>query len=173
MNKDEVVSWIEKLNLIPHPEGGYYKETFQSGENVSDKELSVNFDGQRKLYTSIYFLLRSNDVSHFHRLKSDELWYYHAGSPLTIHIIHENGEYEEVRLGLNIDKGEVLQFLVPKNSIFGSSVMDKDSGSLVGCMVSPGFDFQDFELFTQEELLSKYPQHLDIIKKLAYEIIPD
>jgi uncharacterized protein len=112
-------------------------------------------------------------VSHFHRLKSDELWYYHAGSPLTIHIINENGEYEEVKLGLNLDNGEVPQALVPKNSIFGSSVMDKDTFSLVGCMVSPGFEFQDFEMFTQAELLSKYPRYKEVIMKLAYEVLPE
>jgi len=168
----ELQSWISKLGLIPHPEGGYYKETFQSEERTSDKELQVTFEGQRKLYTSIYFLLTSNDISHFHRLKSDELWYYHGGSPLTIHIIHENGEYEEIKLGLNLEKGEVPQALVPKHSIFGSSVMGEDVCSLVGCMVSPGFEFQDFELFTQDELLLKYPQHRDIILKLAYKEIP-
>ena len=166
MKKSEIEYWIEKLELIPHPEGGFYKETFQSGEKV-------NIYGERKLYTSIYFLLRSQDVSHFHRLKSDELWYFHAGSPLTIHMIHENGEYEEVKLGLNIENGEVPQFLVPKqHAIFGSSVLENDTGSLVGCMVSPGFDFQDFELFTQADLISQYPQHKEIIKKLAYEHLP-
>ncbi|UKS24950.1 cupin domain-containing protein [Paenibacillus sp. HWE-109] len=164
--------WISKLELIAHPEGGYYKRSYQAEETVTDKELSVQFDGQRLLYTSIYFLLQSHDVSHFHRLKSDELWYFHAGSPLTIHVIHENGSYEEVKLGMNLDKGESLQYLVPKNSIFGSSVMEKDTFSLVGCMVAPGFDFQDFELFTQDELLAQYPQHQEIIKRLAYELIP-
>ena len=165
--------WVATLGLEPHPEGGYYKGTFESEERTSDQELSVNFEGERKLYTSIYFLLTSKEVSHFHRLKSDELWYYHAGSPLTIHIIHENGNYEEIKLGINLEKGEVPQALVPKNSIFGSSVMEEDTFSLVGCMVSPGFDFQDFELFTQDNLLSKYPQHKDIIMKLAYEKIPE
>jgi predicted cupin superfamily sugar epimerase len=165
--------WVATLGLEPHPEGGYYKRTFESSERTSDQELSVNFEGERKLYTSIYFLLTSKDVSHFHRLKSDELWYYHAGSPLTIHIIHENGDYEEIKLGINLDKGEVPQALVPKNSIFGSSVMEENTFSLVGCMVSPGFDFQDFELFTQDNLLSQYPQHKDIIMKLAYEKIPE
>ncbi|GGI46150.1 cupin [Paenibacillus marchantiophytorum] len=164
--------WISKLELIAHPEGGYYKRSYQAEETVTDKELSVQFNGQRLLYTSIYFLLQSHDVSHFHRLKSDELWYFHAGSPLTIHVIHENGSYEEVKLGMNLDKGESLQYLVPKNSIFGSSVMEKDTFSLVGCMVAPGFDFQDFELFTQDELLAQYPQHQEIIKRLAYELIP-
>lgn len=161
--------WISKLGLTAHPEGGYYKRTYQSQEQITDEELSVQFNGQRLLYTSIYFLLQSHDVSHFHRLKSDELWYFHAGSPLTIHVIHENGAYEEIKLGINLDNGETPQYVVPKNAIFGSSVMEKDTFSLVGCMVSPGFDFQDFELFTQDELLRQYPNHEEIIKKLAYK----
>ncbi|WNS76539.1 cupin domain-containing protein [Bacillus sp. DTU_2020_1000418_1_SI_GHA_SEK_038] len=173
MNNHDAQYFVSKLGLEPHPEGGYYKRTFESGERTSDQELTVNFEGKRKLYTSIYFLLTSNDLSHLHRLKSDELWYYHAGSPLTIHIIHENGEYEEIKLGLNLDKGEVPQALVPKNAIFGSSVMEEDTFSLVGCMVSPGFEFQDFELFTQDELLSQYPTHKEIIEKLAYKTIPE
>lgn len=173
LNRHDQQFFISKLGLTPHPEGGYYKESFQSAEMTSDQELTVNFEGKRKLYTSIYFLLTSNDISHFHRLKSDELWYYHAGSPLTIHMIEENGNYKEIKLGLNMEKGEVPQALVPKNTIFGSSVMDKDTFTLVGCMVSPGFEFSDFELFTQQELLSKYPQHKEVILKMAYVKIPD
>lgn len=172
MNSNKPDYWITKLELDSHPEGGYYKSTYQSAERISDKELSVQLEGTRLLYTSIYFLLRSKEVSHFHRLKSDELWYYHAGSPLTVHIIHEDGTYEEVKLGINLDHGEVPQFLVPKNCIFGSSVMEEDTFSLVGCMVSPGFDFKDFELFTQKDLIEQYPQHQDIIEKLAYEKLP-
>ncbi len=173
MNSHDPQYYVSKLGLVPHPEGGYYKSTFASEERTSDQELSVNFEGERKLYTSIYFLLTSSDVSHFHRLKSDELWYYHAGSPLTIHVIDEDGGYKEIKLGLDLDNGEVPQALVPKNSIFGSSVMEEDTFSLVGCMVSPGFEFQDFELFTQADLLSKYPEHKDVIIKLAYEKMPD
>ncbi|TDK61035.1 cupin domain-containing protein [Bacillus salipaludis] len=170
MNKRELSDLIQTLGLEPHPEGGYYKRTFESEEMFADSE---RFNGHRKLFTSIYFLLTSDDVSHFHRLKSDELWYFHGGSSLTVHVIHGNGNYEEMKIGMNCENGEVPQALVPKNSIFGSSVMEKDTYSLVGCMVSPGFDFQDFELFTQAELLEKYPQHEAIIKKLAYEEIPE
>ena len=173
MMKQDAMYYVSKLGLEPHPEGGYYKQTFVSNEQVTDEELSVTYDGKRKLYTSIYFLLTSTDVSHFHRLKSDELWYYHAGSSLTVHILHENGTYEEIKLGLNLEQGEVPQALVPKNSIFGSSVMEDDAFSLVGCMVSPGFEFQDFEMFTQAELLSKYPEQKEIIMKLAYEVLPE
>ena len=173
MNSHDPQFFISKLGLTPHQEGGYYKQSFHSTETITDQKGTMNFEGNRKLYTSIYFLLTSNDISHFHRLKSDELWYYHAGSPLTIHVIEENGEYKEIKLGLNMDNGEVPQALVPKNTIFGSSVMDADTFSLVGCMVSPGFEYKDFELFTQQELLVKYPQHKDVIMKMAYEKIPD
>jgi uncharacterized protein len=172
MQLNKVDYWVSKLGMSRHPEGGYFKETFKSEEHISDSELSVNFEGKRKLYTSIYFLLTSDDVSHFHRLKSDELWYYHGGSSLSIHIIDESGEYKEIKLGMNLDAGEIPQVLVKKNSIFGSSVSEKDTCSLVGCMVSPGFEFQDFELFTQEELMKVYPQHKEIIMKLAYQQLP-
>lgn len=159
--------WIESLGLIAHPEGGYYKSTFASEITISG--IGSSEGQQRQLFTSIYFLLKSNEVSHFHRLKSDELWYYHGGSSLTIHVIDESGSYKEWKLGLNLENGEVPQVLVPKNTIFGSSMMEGDTFSLVGCMVAPGFDFEDFELFSQEELLELYPQHEKIIRKMAYE----
>lgn len=155
--------YIQKLNLQPHAEGGFYTSTFTGEANVSTPA------GDRPGYTSIYFLLRSTDISHFHRLQSDELWYYHGGSPLTVHMIHKDGTYEARKLGLNAGDGEAPQILVPKHTIFGSSVDEADSFSLVGCMVSPGFDYADFELFAQAELLEKYPQHEAIIRKMAYE----
>lgn len=155
--------YIEKLNLQAHSEGGFYTSTFVGDECVATKA------GERPSYTSIYFLLRSEDISHLHRLQSDELWYYHAGSPLTVHMIYPDGTYEARKLGLNIENGEAPQVLVPKHTIFGSSVDEEDTFSLVGCMVSPGFDYADFELFTQEELLKDYPQHEAVIRKMAYE----
>ena len=159
--------YITKLGLEPHPEGGFYKSTFASEAVISDQKL-IRDNKERKLFTSIYFLLRSQDISHFHRLKSDELWYYHGGSSLTVHVIDENGEYNEMKLGLDLENGERPQVLVRKNTIFGSSVKEENTFSLVGCMVSPGFDFEDFELFKQEELLQTYPQHKEIIMKMAY-----
>ncbi|GAA4708216.1 cupin domain-containing protein [Brevibacillus fulvus] len=159
--------WKKHLQLTAHEEGGYFRQIYRSSEQISDQELSVSFAGKRLLATSIYFLLPSDEVSHFHRLKSDELWYYHAGSSLTIYIIHEDGRLETVKLGLDIENGEVPQALAPKNSIFGSAVNQPDTYSLVGCMVSPGFEYEDFELFTRNELLEKYPAHEAIIKRLT------
>lgn len=156
--------FIEKLDMIKHPEGGYFKESFVSEEHISVKHTSDS----RNLWTSIYFLLETGEVSNFHILESDEMWYYHSGSPLTIYMIAPNGDLVTKQLGLNIEKGETPQVLVPKGYIFGSS-MNEDGFALVGCMVSPGFHFDDFKLFERNELLNKYPMYKDIITKLTRE----
>lgn len=150
---------INHFDMLPHPEGGFYKETYRSSE------LCLN--GTRNLKTVIYFLLRSEDVSHFHRIKSDEMWYYHSGSPLIVHSIDDQGVYKEQKVGINFSEGEIPQYLVQKNTIFGSTVLEKDSYSLVSCSVSPGFDFEDFELFKQSDLLEQFPLHHKIISKLT------
>lgn len=155
--------FIDHLKMEAHPEGGYYVSTHRAEEQIETRNVA------RPIYTSIYFLLRSQDISHLHRLKSDELWYYHGGSPLTVHMIHPDGTYEAKKLGLNIENGEQPQVIVEKNTIFGSSVDDPDTFGLVGCMVSPGFDFADFELFTQDELLTTYPLHKEVIERMAYK----
>lgn len=155
--------FIEKLGLAPHPEGGYYASSHRAQLQVETAS------GMRPQYTNIYFLLRSQDISHLHRLQSDEVWYYHAGSSLTVHMIHPDGTYEAKKLGLNIEAGEQPQIVVPRQTIFGSSVDAPNTFSLVGCMVSPGFDFADFELFTQQQLLADYPQHEAVIRKMAFE----
>ena len=155
MNKNEL---IKKLNLQAHPEGGYYSETYRSEITIPGME--------RQLMTAIYFLLTSDNVSRFHRIKSDELWFYHGGSSLIVHTLDKNG-HTETRVGLDIMNGEVPQFLVPKDTIFGSSVNDSNSFSLVSCVVAPGFYFADFELFTTDQLLEQFPNEKDIILKMT------
>lgn len=168
MNQKLEQYWVDHLELAPHPEGGFFKSVSQTDEKYKIKE-----GHERPLYTSIYFLLNQESPSHFHRLKSDEVWYFHAGDPLTVHMLYPDGRYVRIRLGQTLENKELLQFTVPKGVIFGSSVDDLGSYSLVSCMVSPGFDYEDFELFTQAELLEDYPQHEAIIKKLAFETLPD
>lgn len=158
--------FIEKLNMKEHPEGGYYNECLKSKDLVDANAIDKSFDGERKLWTSIYFLLKDRDVSRLHRLKSDEIWYYHSGVPMVIHIINKNGELERVKLGLDIERGEKPQVLIPKGSIFGA-IMDGTGYSLAGCMVSPGFEFGDFELLEREDLIRQYPQYELIIKRLT------
>ena len=145
---------IDQLNLVPHPEGGYYQSTFKAEQNQPDERLD---------YTSIYFLLTKQDKSHFHQLTADELWYFHEGDALDIHLIYPNGRYVVERLGLNIDALERPQVKVPKGTIFGSMLAAGGSYGLVGCMVAPGFTFDDFKLFTATELLRRFPVHEPII----------
>lgn len=152
--------------MVPHEEGGYYKETFVSEENIPVEGTRKVIEEARRLWTSILFLLRDGEVSNFHRLKSDEMWYYHSGSPLTVYMISPEGILTTENLGLNIENGERPQVLVPKGYIFGSS-MNNDGYALVGCMVSPGFEFKDFELFERNYLLEKYPEYKETILKLT------
>ncbi|GAA0087037.1 cupin domain-containing protein [Clostridium sp. CTA-7] len=151
--------YIESLNMTSHVEGGYFKESFLSNDEVRK---------DKKLWSSIYFLLKTGEVSNFHRLKSDEVWYYHDGEALTIYMISPEGELIAKQLGINIENGEVPQVLVPKGYIFGSA-MNNDGFALVGCMVAPAFEFDDFELFEREELLKLYPEHKETILKLTRE----
>lgn len=134
--------YIDHFGMISHPEGGYYKETFRS-------DLLINvegFDGPRSVCTSIYFLLTEGQESALHRIKSDEIWYHHDGGTLEVLEIDENGNRIVTRLGRNIHAGETLQYVVRAGRWFGSRPMKGAGFCLVGCQVSPGFDFRDFEL---------------------------
>lgn len=160
MSKVRIAELVAQLDLRPHPEGGFYKEIYRS-------DLGVNTaSGERSIMTSIYFLLTSENVSKFHQIKSDEMWFYHEGSPLTVHVIGENGQYECIKVGLAGEDNRPQQ-LVPAGVIFGSTVDELDSYSLVSCVVAPGFNFEDFKLFSKEELLPKFPEHEEIIKFLT------
>ena len=159
--------WIENLNLKPHPEGGFYREIFASGTLLNGNCLPQKISGNRPFYTSIYFLLKNDDISHFHRIKSDEIWCFHAGDALNIHIIDKNGNYLIKKLGLNTDENEFPQHLVEAGCWFGAGLKNQKGYALVGCLVSPGFDFQDFELAKKTELLVEYPEHKEIIEKLS------
>jgi predicted cupin superfamily sugar epimerase len=149
---------INELGLQAHPEGGYYKETYRSAQTLEGQD--------RQLLTSIYFLLTAENVSKFHRIKSDELWYFHAGSPLIVHTLSERG-HEQHHLGLNLSIGQQPFLWIPKDTIFGSSILEKEGYSLVSCAVAPGFDFRDFELFERAELLEVFPEYREIVEKLS------
>ncbi|MEQ8469772.1 MAG: cupin domain-containing protein [Marinoscillum sp.] len=156
--------WIDQLNLEAHPEGGYYKEVYRNPGNIQIMEEG----GTRNLATSIYFLLKHKDKSHFHQLKSDELWYFHKGQPAVVHILEAGGYRREI-LGSDISKGHSLQVVIPRESIFAAEVLDSagDDYTLMGCMVNPGFDFKDFRMVEAEELHTKFPEHQTLIEKFA------
>jgi predicted cupin superfamily sugar epimerase len=159
--------WIERLQLRPHPEGGYFCETYRAAEMVAHAALPERFRGDRAFSTAIYFLLHQHDFSALHRLKQDELWHFYDGSSLTIHIIDRAGRYSCLHLGRDIADGAVPQAVVPAGCLFGATVDDPSSYALVGCTVAPGFAFDDFEMPTRSQLLELYPQHRHLIERLT------
>ena len=162
----EAQYWIEQLALLPHPEGGYYKETYRSPEEINSESLPTRFNGARNFSTAIYFLLQSEDRSLFHRIKSDELWHFHKGSSLSTYVLSDNGIKIHV-LGDNPAKGESLQVVIPANTWFGAQVNEPGSYTLAGCTVAPGFDFNDFELARRNDLLHEFPACKEIIIQLT------
>lgn len=158
--------WIENLKLLPHPEGGFFKETYRSTEEVDHRQLPLRYKGARNFSTAIYFLLRSQDRSVFHRIQSDELWHFYAGTTLLIYVLTPNG-LKTHRLGADPLQGDSLQVLVPVGCWFGAMVEKPNSYALCGCTVAPGFDFADFEMANRDELLKEFPDEEVIIMKLT------
>jgi predicted cupin superfamily sugar epimerase len=157
---------VRRLQLLPHPEGGYYRETYRSAEQVTVACLPSRFSGSRAFSTAIYFLLEPGQFSAFHRIQADEVWHFYSGSPLHVYVIHPNGELETIRLGQDLENGSVLQAVVPAGCWFASRPAG-EGFSLVGCTVAPGFDFADFELAEQEVLSRQFPQHQALITSLC------
>ncbi|MBG9374829.1 cupin domain-containing protein [Panacibacter sp. DH6] len=158
---------IAAYNMLPHPEGGFYKETYRSFETVDKAALPARFKGDRSFSTAIYFLLQQENFSAFHRIQSDECWHFYAGDCLLIHVIDVNGQLTTTRLGCSVLNGELFQFVVPAGCWFASEPAAESSFCFVGCTVSPGFDFEDFELAGRNKLVTQYPQHAAIINRLT------
>lgn len=167
-----VADYVQRLNLQPHPEGGYFAETYRSKEEIQQNALPDRFSGSRACSTSIYFLLENGQFSSLHRIQSDEVWHFYAGGPLNVYVIDSDGELAVIRLGNRLDQGEVFQAVVPAGCWFGSkpvgtATVQENPFSLVGCTVAPGFDFADFELADRAVLLSQFPQHRQVIELLT------
>lgn len=168
MSDTRVGQLINDLELTPHPEGGYFSETYRS-EGTINGQGSSHPQG-RNYSTAIYYLLRGGDISRFHRIRSDEVWHHYEGSPITIHIIHEDGLYEALYLGKDISGSEKPQHVVPAGSWFGATVDQSDGYALCGCTVAPGFDFDDFEMADRYMMLQAFPEHEAIIRKLLPDL---
>lgn len=157
---------IASLNLMPHPEGGWYRETYRSNEVVVPT-WTIN---QRSLCTSIYYLLTKGQFSSFHRIQSDEIWHHYDGDEIRIVAISPDRKKYEWILGKT---GENItpQVIVPARWWFAAETMDASHSThgytLAGCTVSPGFDFNDFEMAARHYLIEKYPEYKDDIIKLT------
>jgi hypothetical protein len=144
--------WVDKLCLQKHQEGGYYREVYRS-----QTKLDVKGAGMRNAASSIYYLLQKEEFSAFHRIKSDEIWHFYAGSPLAIHVI-DSGKLGKIILGK--DK---MVAVIKAGCWFAASA---DKGySLVGCTVTPGFDYADWEIAKRKELIKEYPRYKKIIER--------
>lgn len=161
---------ISHLHLIPHPEGGFYNETYRSTTTVSTPS------GPRSASTAILFLLTQNTFSALHRLRSDEIWHWHAGAPIRITSISPAGKVREEVCGGDVLAGESPQVVVRAGDWFGAEVVGdrkREKGrkgadwGLVGCTVAPGFEFEDFELGEREELIRLFPQHEEVVERLT------
>lgn len=153
---------ISAFGLEPHPEGGYYKETYRSAE-----KMTTRGGASRPISTGILFLLPEGQKSRLHRIKSDELWHFHLGGPLRLTQIAPEGAVTEVVLGPDFRNGQRLQHVVPARHWFGAAPEPGAGFCFVGCTVAPGFDFDDFDLGPRATLLARFPDAKDIIVKLT------
>ncbi|WP_252037083.1 MULTISPECIES: cupin domain-containing protein [Vibrio] len=161
----EVKYLVDKFNLKPHPEGGYFSENYRS-EEILDCPPE-RFSGKHVYKTSIYYLLEKENVSMFHRLKQDELWHHYTGCSVILHILDPNKGYQKLDLGCSLSHSDAAyQALVPKNVWFAAELKDKSKFSLVGCTTSPGFEFSDWELANKEELMNYFPEKIELISRI-------
>ncbi len=166
--KKTAAYWVEKYGMQPHPEGGYFVETYRAAEQIPHEVLPGRFAGSRAFSTAIYFLLEGHHFSALHRIQADEVWHFYAGDPLEVFVFYpEGGALEIIRLGPDPDTDEVFQAVVPAGAWFGSRPVVGAAYSLVGCTVAPGFDFADFELAERGKLLADFPQHEAVIVGLT------
>jgi predicted cupin superfamily sugar epimerase len=154
---------VELLALAPHPEGGYFRETFRATKRVQGLGDGAHAGHSRAAGTAIYFLLPAETFSAWHRVWSDEVWhYYYDGAPLALHTIDPAGAHGAVMLGRDLARGERPQYVVPAGWLQAArpvvDAREEPSYALCGCTVSPGFEFADFEMPTRAELQRRFPQ---------------
>ena len=159
--------WIAHLGLVPHPEGGHYRESYRSPESIPHAALPARFAGGRAYSTAIYFLLAFPEASIFHRLTSDEMWHFYDGDPLRIYLLDGQGVLQVVTLGRDCGKGQTLQCVVRAGVWVAAELQQAGQYSLVGCTVAPGFDFADIEFADGKELSRVAPQHTALINRLT------
>ncbi len=158
------------LGLVPHPrEGGYYVRTYESGELVpADAFASGRYSGARHTGTAIYYLLEPDTFSEMHRLRSDEIFHFYAGDPVEMLQLAEDGTGKIARIGNRLAQGERPQVVVRRGIWQGSRLVPGGKWSLLGCTVSPGFEFEDYETATRDELCARWPAFSDLLRWLTH-----
>ena len=158
------------LQLVPHPrEGGWYIRTYESSEMLGAETFgSARYSGPRRTGTAIYYLLEPDTFSEIHRLRSDEIFHFYAGDSVEMLQLLPNGEGEVLRIGTKLEDGERPQVVVPRDVWQGSRLKPGGRWALLGCTVSPGFEFEDYEAGNREHLLVQWPRYADLISTLTH-----
>jgi predicted cupin superfamily sugar epimerase len=156
----DALAVIDVLGLLPHPEGGFYRETFRAPTQIATRV------GPRAASTAIYFLLPTGTFSTFHRVASDEAWHHYDGDPLELHTIDAAGTHEVTLLGASLALGHRPQHVVPA-SVWQAAIPIGDRYALCGCTVAPGFDFADFEMATRAGMIASFPRLRAPIERLT------
>lgn len=163
--------WIEKLQLKKHPTAGYFIESYRASWNIITPDHE---GGVRSAKTIAYYLLESKEIGYWRRIKSDEIFHFYAGNDLLIHILNIKGELTVMKLGNTEQQQDAqLQIIIPANTWFALEVSVPDAYSLVACAVTPGFEYQDYEVPDKSVLLRAFPQHKKIIDRLGLSKIPE
>jgi len=152
---------VRALALVPHPEGGWFRETFRSAERVPASALPPRYNGERRLATSILYLLAAGERSHFHRLRSDETWWHHAGGAMHLHVL---GGATALRLVVGPGSPQAV---VPHGRWFAAEPEPGAEFALVGCGTAPGFEYEDFELAERDELLAEHPAQRELVLRFT------
>lgn len=149
---------IEKLNLIPHAEGGYFRRYYQSNQYITKEDNT-----KRRAGSAIYYLLKKGQFSAWHSISSDEIWHYYKGGLLEIYEIKKDGSLICHKLGDSIIYNDAsYSAVIESGSIFAARLIDGEY-ILTGCSLHPEFSYDNFILYKKEEMLLKYPNHASII----------
>ena len=164
---DDAAMLINLLGLTPHPEGGFYRETYRSAETIPGDVLPERYTGDRAHATAIYYLLTDEGCSRFHRVASDEAFHFYRGDPVLLVVLYPDGDGVSIVLGPDIRAGQVPQAVVPAGCWQGLVLTDGGGYALLGATVSPGFDFSDFDMGDRTRLIAEYPAYRDVISRLT------
>jgi predicted cupin superfamily sugar epimerase len=158
------------LGLQPHPrEGGWYVRTYESAEFVSTAAFADGrYAGERRTGTAIYYLLEKGTFSEMHRLKSDEVFHFYAGDPVEMLQLREGKEGRVVVIGNDLVRGHRPQATVERGVWQGTRLIEGGDWALLGCSVSPGFEFEDYESGTREQLCQEWPTFSEQIVALTH-----
>lgn len=156
--------WVRALGLSPHPEGGWFRETWRSPERLAAAALPPRFGGERALATSILYLLGAGERSYFHRLRADEQWSHHAGGAMWLHLLRPAG------VSRLVVSAEAPQAVVPHGTWFAAEPAPGADYALVGCHVAPGFDYDDFELAGRDALLAEFPAQRELVLRFTRSV---